>query len=66
MSAKYKGHLDRQPDGTLVWTLFDFSGWPIHGTATKDPAGGYVLSGELGPTPEGLRLPGETDMREPV
>ena len=65
MTARYQGRLTRNPDGTLAWSIADTS-WVAIGTATKDPAGGYLLTGELGPTPEGLRLPGETDMREPT
>lgn len=66
MTARYTGHLSRNDDGTLSWSIADRWGWLISGTATKDPAGGYVLEGTLGPTPEHLRLPFETAMREPT
>jgi hypothetical protein len=56
-AARYTGRLDRQPDGTLAWELFDFCGWRLSGTAVKDPAGGYKMSGVLGEVPEALRFP---------
>jgi hypothetical protein len=57
MAAKYTGHLDLQADGTIAWKLTDFCGWQITGTATKDPAGGYTMTGVLGDIPEALRIP---------
>jgi hypothetical protein len=64
MSARYRGRLVRNDDGTLSWSTTDLWGWVIEGTATKDPAGGYEMTGTLGPTPEALRLPDENAMRE--
>ena len=66
MTARYTGRLTRLEDGTLAWSIADSWGWTITGTATKDPAGGYAMRGELGPTPEGLRLPGEDENRTPL
>jgi hypothetical protein len=57
--ARYHGHLDKNPDGTLRFSLFDFCDWEISGIATKDPDGGYFLVGTLGPTPPALQLPFE-------
>jgi hypothetical protein len=66
MTARYTGHLDRNDDGTLRFTISDSWGWEISGTGRKDPAGGYTLSGTLGATPESLRLPGEDEFRNPL
>jgi hypothetical protein len=61
VTARYTGHLDRTADGQLTWSIRDPWGWEISGTAAKDPAGGYSLSGTLGPPPASLRIPAIDD-----
>ncbi len=55
--AAFTGHLKRGdvPD-TIVGVIKDSWGWEIHLIGTRDPSGGYTLSGTLGPTPPNLRL----------
>ena len=65
MTCAYQGRLSRNDDGTLAWKIRDSFGWVISGTAVKDGAS-YRMEGVLGPTPEALQLPGETEMREPT
>jgi hypothetical protein len=54
--------LARNADGTLAWRLQDYWGWVIEGVAVKD-GDGYRMEGGLGPTPPGLGLEGEDEMR---
>ena len=57
--AARTGHLDRAPDGTLRWHLVDSWGSRTEGVATRDPAGGWVLTGRLVSIGEGVALPGD-------
>ena len=57
--ADRHGHLDRARDGTLVWHLVDSWGSRTEGVATRDPAGGWVLTGRLVRVGEGVALPGD-------
>ncbi len=55
--AVYTGHLKRgDAEGTVVGVIKDSWGWEIHLIGTRDPAGGYSLTGTLGPTPPALVL----------
>lgn len=58
--ATHTGTLRRNPDGTLSGELRDALGYTIVLTGTRDPAGGYVLTGAVGDVPgecKGALLP---------
>jgi hypothetical protein len=59
MTAKYVGTMQRGDEqGVIVGTLRDEWGWVIELRGTYDAqARQYVLTGELGAPPEGLRIP---------
>jgi len=56
MTARYTGRLERAADGTITGYLMDEWQWRITLFATRDPAGGYTLSGVLGEPPEALGI----------
>ena len=56
-TTKYTGWLKRGADpDTIVGEIKDAWGWVIRLTGKRDPAGGYVLEGELGEAPKALRV----------
>ena len=54
----YKGQLKRAaaPD-TIEGYISDTWGWTIRLIGTRDPGGGYTLTGTLDTPPPGLRIP---------
>lgn len=55
--AVYTGQLKKgDVEGTIVGVIKDSWGWEIHLIGTRDPSGGYSLSGRLGPVPATLRI----------
>jgi len=64
----HRGHLRRQPDGTIGGELIEqCTGWPLRLVATRDPDGGYTLEAWLGPVPDAFKIPGlDEDLGEPA
>lgn len=58
--AAFTGHLKRgDAEGTIVGFIQELPwGWTIHLTGTRDPNGGYLLTGRLGKEPPGLHIEG--------
>lgn len=54
----WTGHVDKNPDGTLAVWVSDEWGWRADLVGTRDPAGGYRLTGTLGEAPEALKIEG--------
>lgn len=55
--GEWVGHMDRAPDGTITLWVADEWGWKASFNAERDPAGGYILRGKLGPVPPVLYVP---------
>lgn len=57
-SPAFTGQLKKgEADGTIVGYLKEHPwGWTIRLIGTRDPSGGYTLSGVLGEPPQALRI----------
>lgn len=58
MTAAFTGQLKKgDTEGTIVGYLKEHPwGWTIRLIGTRDPGGGYTLSGTLGEPPQSLRI----------